>query len=66
MPTISVFYGITIKMYNSGEHNPPHFHAVYQGEESSFDMNGDLIKGKMPKNNANLLQLGPQSTKKSC
>lgn len=24
MPTISMFYGIIIKMYNNGEHNPPH------------------------------------------
>ena len=31
MPTISMFYGITIRMYNNGEHNPPHFHADYQG-----------------------------------
>ena len=31
MPAISMFYGIIIKMYNNGEHNPPHFHASYQG-----------------------------------
>ncbi len=24
MPAISMFYGIIIKMYNNGEHNPPH------------------------------------------
>ena len=23
MPAISMFYGIIIKMYNNGEHNPP-------------------------------------------
>lgn len=30
MLAISMFYGIIIKMYNNGEHNPPHFHASYQ------------------------------------
>ncbi len=29
MPTISMFFGIIIRMYNNGEHNPPHFHASY-------------------------------------
>ena len=32
MPTISMFYGIVIRMYNNNEHNPPHFHAFYQGK----------------------------------
>jgi hypothetical protein len=31
MPTISMFYGIVIRMYcDRSEHNPPHFHAYYQ------------------------------------
>jgi hypothetical protein len=31
MPTISMFYGIIVRMYFApGEHNPPHFHAYYQ------------------------------------
>ena len=38
MPTISMFYGITNRMYNNGEHNPPHFHADYQGNEAVFDV----------------------------
>ena len=30
MPTISTFYGISIKMYfQQSEHNPPHFHVIY-------------------------------------
>jgi hypothetical protein len=33
MPTISRFYGIVIRMYFS-DHAPPHFHAVYSGEEA--------------------------------
>lgn len=48
MPTISMFYGIIIRMYNNGEHNPPHFHALYQGKEAVFDMEGNLRDGEMP------------------
>ncbi len=29
MPTISQFFGILIHMYIRGEHNLPHFHALY-------------------------------------
>jgi hypothetical protein len=32
MPTISRFYGITIRM-DENDHAPPHFHAVYGEEE---------------------------------
>ncbi|MEW5694214.1 MAG: DUF4160 domain-containing protein [Candidatus Hydrogenedentota bacterium] len=32
MPEISRFFGITIKMFWD-DHNPPHFHAIYAGEE---------------------------------
>lgn len=49
MPTISMFFGIIISMYNNGEHNPPHFHASYQGYKATFDMEGELKEGDMPK-----------------
>lgn len=55
MPTISMFYGITIRMYNNGEHNPPHFHALYQGNKAVFDLNGELIEGHMPVNQTKLI-----------
>lgn len=56
MPTISMFFGIIIRMYNNGEHNPPHFHAYYQDYEAMFDFNGNLIKGNMPNKQANLIK----------
>ena len=37
MPTISVFYGVVIQMFWR-EHNPPHFHAIYAGEEAIIDI----------------------------
>lgn len=46
MPSVSMFYGITIYMFNNGrEHLPPHFHAEYGEYEASFDLDGNLIKG---------------------
>lgn len=33
MPTISVFFGILIRMYYD-DHNPPHFHAYYGEHEA--------------------------------
>lgn len=33
MPEISRFFGIVIKMYWD-DHNPPHFHAFYAGEQA--------------------------------
>jgi hypothetical protein len=34
MPTISQFFGILIHMDIRGEHNPPHFHALYAEHEA--------------------------------
>ena len=38
MPTISQFFGIIIHMYIRGEHNPPHFHALYAEFEALIDI----------------------------
>lgn len=37
MPELSRFLGITITMYFN-DHNPPHFHAEYDGEEACFEI----------------------------
>ena len=55
MPTISMFYGIIIRMFNNGEHNPPHFHASYQDYNAVFNMEGELIEGDMPKKQCKLI-----------
>lgn len=47
MPTISMFLGIIIKMYWD-DHVPPHFHALYAGDEASYDFQGNRIAGSMP------------------
>jgi hypothetical protein len=50
MPTISMFYGIIIRMYFAPkEHNPPHIHAYYQEFKATFDVvSGELISGNFP------------------
>ena len=55
MPTLSMFYGIIISMYNRNEHNPPHFHASYQGYVATFDFDGELKEGDMPRTQCKLI-----------
>ncbi len=49
MPEISRFYGIIIRMYFR-DHNPPHFHAEYQGMKAEYNLrNFEIIDGNLPK-----------------
>ena len=50
MPTISMFFGIIIRMYCSpGEHNPPHIHAYYQEATAIIDIrSGEVLEGMLP------------------
>ena len=54
MPYVSMFFGIVIHMFYK-EHNPPHFHAEYQGQEASFDFDGNIVEGKMKSRTAQRL-----------
>ena len=33
---------------NYSDHQPPRFHAKYQGNEASFTFDGELLAGDMP------------------
>ena len=50
MPTLSMFFGIVIRMYYvPKEHNPPHIHAIFQGEEAVFAVaDGERTAGEFP------------------
>jgi hypothetical protein len=37
------------------EHNPPHFHAEYQGKKAVFDFDGNVIKGSLSSRTATKL-----------
>ncbi len=58
MPTISMFFGIVIRMYlGKKEHNPPHFHAYYQGAKGIFDIHScEMIEGDIPKKQVKLIE----------
>jgi hypothetical protein len=57
MPTISMFYGILIRMYlGKREHNPPHIHAYYQGQKATYDIKtADRLEGKIPNDQEKLV-----------
>ena len=55
MPTISQFYGILIRMFFD-DHNPPHFHAEYQGFKAKFSIQeSSLTEGELPPRAKNLV-----------
>ena len=58
MPTISMFYGIIIRMYFApGEHYPPHFHAYYNEYKASFSIDTlEMIEGNLPRKQTRLVQ----------
>jgi hypothetical protein len=49
MPTLSVFFGLIIRMYFAPrEHYPPHIHVEYQGEDTIVDIaSGRVISGHL-------------------
>jgi hypothetical protein len=57
VPTISVFFGIIIRMYCApGEHNPPHFHAYYQDFKAPIDIQAcEIMEGNLPSRQAKLV-----------
>ena len=48
MPEISSFFGIKCSMYFL-DHNPPHFHVDYAGDEALIDIqNASVLRGTLP------------------
>ncbi len=58
MPTLSMFYGILIKMYRElgGKHNMPHVHAEYGEFEAVYSLDGHLIEGELPRKQRKLVE----------
>lgn len=51
MPTISLFYGILIRMFfrDVEKHHMPHIHAEYQGQVAVYSIpDGTLLAGGLP------------------
>lgn len=54
MPTISMFYGILIRMYGD-DHNPPHIHVYYGDDAACFTLDGELLEGSIPRKQLRLV-----------
>lgn len=50
MPTLSMFFGIIIRMYFAPkEHNPPHIHVYYQDDKATVNVNNcEIMEGELP------------------
>lgn len=56
MPRLSEFYGIVVYMYWK-DHNPPHFHAIYGGDEALVVIaDGSVLAGSLPRTAARLVE----------
>jgi hypothetical protein len=58
MPTISMFYGILIRMFFNDieRHHLPHIHAEYQGQVGTYAIpDGSLLAGELPPNKHKLV-----------
>lgn len=58
MPTISMFYGILIRMFfrDIEKHHVPHIHADYQGKVAVYSIiDGTLLAGGLPPNKHKLV-----------
>ena len=54
MPTISLFFGIIIRMFwkDNDKHKLPHFHAYYAEHDAVFTLDGEILSGDFPKKQA--------------
>jgi hypothetical protein len=58
MPTISMFYGILIRMFfkDIEKHHSPHIHADFQGQVAVYSIpDGELLTGSLPLNKHKLV-----------
>lgn len=58
MPTISMFYGLIVRMYyfDNQQHNKPHIHVHYQDFSAIIEIpSGNILEGNLPKNKQKLV-----------
>ncbi len=58
MPTISMFFGIIVRMYYAPkEHNPPHIHTYYQDSKAVFRIkDAEMLEGNIPSKQKRIIQ----------
>lgn len=59
MPVVSQFYGIIITMYynENTKYNLPHIHTKYVEFDAIFDLEGNLLDGKMPNKQKKMIEV---------
>ena len=57
MPTLSMFYGIIIRMQSEkgGKHRVPHIHCLYGDDEIVMSLDGEVLEGSIPANKLKLI-----------
>ena len=58
MPTISMFYGLIIRMYyfDNQQHNTPHIHVHYQEHSAVIEIpSGKVLEGSLPRGKQKLV-----------
>ena len=59
MPTISMFFGLIIRMFymDTAQHNMPHLHVEYQGQEAVLSLPmAELMEGQLPPKKLRIVQ----------
>ena len=59
MPTISMFYGIIMRMLvmDTQQHHLPHLHVEYQGQQAVVSLpEGNLLEGDLPAKKLRMVQ----------
>ena len=59
MPTISMFYGLIVRMYyfDNQRHNQPHIHVHYQDFSTVISIpDGSVLEGNIPKPKQKLIE----------
>lgn len=56
MPTLSIFFGIIVRMWHD-DHPPPHIHVEYQGFEALVNIaTGEVSTGELPRKVASIVK----------
>lgn len=56
MPTLSMFFGIIVRMWHD-DHPPPHIHVEYQGFEALVNIaTGEVAEGELPRKVASIVK----------
>ena len=58
MPTLSMFFGIIIRMQNErgGKHHKPHIHCIYGDDEIVVALDGEILEGNIPSDKLKLVE----------